>query len=49
MISETIQPPSVAVGNVPIAVGGKSQDRPFAALVRGAKADLQFPSSFFLT
>ena len=34
---------------VPIAVGGESQDRPFAALVRGAKADLQFASSFSLT
>ena len=35
--------------NVPQAVSGESQDRPFAAIARGAKADLQFASSFFRT
>jgi len=34
---------------VPKAVNGESQDRPFAAIVRGAKADFQFSSSFSLT
>ena len=33
----------------PKAVDGESQDRPFAAIVRGAKADFQFSSSFSLT
>jgi hypothetical protein len=37
------------VSFVPQAVSGESQDRPFAAMVRGAKADLQFVSSFSLT
>ena len=35
--------------NVPIAIGGESHDRPFAAIVLGAKAVLQFESSFSLT
>ncbi len=43
------QQPFVAFGLVPIAVGGESQDRSFAAMVRGAKADLQSASSFSLT
>jgi hypothetical protein len=34
---------------VPKAVDGESQDRPFAAIVRGAKADLQIAGSFSLT
>jgi hypothetical protein len=37
------------VSFVPIAVGGESQDRPFAAIVRGAEAALQSSSSFSLT
>jgi hypothetical protein len=44
-----VQQPFMTFGIVPIAVGGERQDRPFAAMVRGAKADLQFASSFSLT
>lgn len=40
------QKPFAAFCIVPKAVDGESQDRPFAAIVRGAKADLQFESSF---
>jgi hypothetical protein len=34
------QEPLAKFGSVPIAVSRESQDRPFAAVVRGAKADL---------
>jgi len=34
---------------VPIAVSRESQDRSFADMVRGAKADLQIAGSFSLT
>jgi len=34
--------------NVPITVSRSSQDQPFAANVRGAKAGLQFVSSLYL-
>ncbi len=44
-----VQESFVVFGFVPITVGGESQDRPFAAIVRGAIADLQFSSSFSLT
>ena len=33
---------------MPQPVSGESQDRPFADIARGAKADLQFASSFYL-
>jgi len=48
-VSEAGMLPLADYVNVPKAVDGESQDRPFAAIVRGAKADLQFESSFSLT
>jgi hypothetical protein len=39
----------MTASNVPIAVSGDWQDPPFAAMVRGAKAELQIASSFSLT
>ena len=41
--------PVAGANLVPQAVSGESQDRPFADIARGAKADLQSASSFPLT
>ena len=43
------QEPLVKFGIVPIAVSRESQDRSFADMVRGAKADLQIAGPFSLT
>jgi hypothetical protein len=40
------QPTVTGTRKVPIAASRESQDRPFEAIVRGAKADLQFAISF---
>jgi len=45
----TRQQPFVVDFIVPIAVSRESQDRSFADMVRGAKADLQIAGSFSLT
>jgi hypothetical protein len=45
MILETVQPPVVVGSIVPSAVSRESHDRPFAVMVRGAKADRQIAVS----
>lgn len=45
----TLLLPVVTVSYVPIAVSRESQDRSFADMVRGAKADLQIAGPFSLT
>jgi len=45
----TVLLPVAGASFVPITVSGESQDRPFAAIARGAKADPQFAFSSFLT
>ena len=48
-ISSAVKLTLANFGKVPIAVSRESQDRSFADMVRGAKADLQIAGPFSLT